>query len=241
MQYNAPNSNPYDQSTIDEAPETPPFDEILRSFVADQLTGLRVAYPAKITKVKGDQKVDVQPLLKSRMIDGTTKDVPQVLNCLVSMPQGAGYSIKLPIAVGDVGWCLVSDRSLDAYAYSDGSTTIDPQDSRAHDMADSVFIPGGVPFPLQTQDSTTDLVVTNGKAVAKFQAGGTFAFTNGSNELMKILDQVLTQLVTLNDALSKDTVNTIFGPMQLNNFSTYANIKSELSTLQTKLETLKGS
>ena len=239
MQYNAPEINPYDPNSVNPQPETPPLDEIIRQFVRSQMSLLRVCFPAQIVTVKGNQKVDVQPLIQSTLINGAVKTIPPVQNCLVSMPMGAMYSIKLPIAVGDTGWCVVCDRSLDAWAYSSGGL-VNPQDSRAHDMNDSIFIPGLVPFTQQTSDTTTDLVITNGAAKAKVQASGKFAFTNGTNELLSVLDQVLTQLITLNDTLSKDTVNTIFGPMQLNMFSTYTTIKSELQTLQGELESLKG-
>ena len=239
MKYNAPNSNPFSQSDEGITPEAPPMEEILRQFVANQMANLRVSFPAKITQVVGNQQVHVQPLLQNTLIDNTVETLPVIQNCMVWMPQGKNYSIKLPLAVDDVGWCLVCDRSLDVYAYSTG-VPVDPQDTRAHDITDAIFFPGGPPFGMQTKDATTDLVLTNGKAQAKIQDSGKFVFKNDSNELITILDKVLDQLIKLNDTLSKDTVNTIFGPMQLNDFETYATIKTDVTDLQTKLKTLKG-
>lgn len=155
------------------------------------------------------------------------------------MPMGQGYSIKLPIAVGDTGYLIFSDRSLDAWL-AGGGGIVDPQDARHHDLTDAIFVPGLVPFGNQTSDSTDDLVITNSAAILKIKKAGTFQLKNSENELLDLLDQITGQLQQLSQTLSTDTVNTIFGPMKLNAFATYVTIANTLTTLKTKLETLKG-
>lgn len=240
MAYENPVDSPFNPNVLDQDQETLPLDEVIRRAIQAALLRARVMLPAKIVKVHGNQRIDVQPTLKTRYRDGTVVDLPVIQQVPVNMPVGNGWSIKLPIAVGDAGMLIFSDRSLSAWKASNGAT-VDPQDSRQHDYADPVFVPGLVPFSQQTQDATTDMVLTNGKAVFRVQKAGTFQAKNQQNELMDLLVQITTQCQSLSNTLSSDTVNTIFGPTKLNAFSTYQNIATQLQQLLDKLTTLKGS
>jgi hypothetical protein len=229
MTYLDPAVNPYDPSVQDYDAQTLPLDEIIRRGVTGMLLSLRVCLPAIVTQVHGNQKVDVQPALQVRYIDqnqGT--NMPPVQNVPVSMPMGANYSIKLPVAVGDTGYLIFADRSLDAWLAGSGAI-VDPQDSRQHDLSDAIFIPGMVPFSKQTTDSTTDLVLTNGQSQIRIEASGKFQIKNSQNELIDLMDQLLTILQT-------DTfTNTLIGPQPFIDYT-----QQLLQQLQTKLETLKG-
>jgi Phage protein Gp138 N-terminal domain len=239
MVFNQQYDLPYDTSNQNKQGSTLPLEEIIRRALIAHTLKLKVCLPCKVANIRGNQEVDVQPLLQGRYSSGDAFDLPQILKVPVSMAQGQNYSIKLPIDVGDTGLCIFSDRSLDVWL-AGGGGVVDPQDSRQHDISDAIFIPGLVPFSGQTTDATTDLVITNGKAQLKVQRTGKFVFTNMTNELMDLLDQTEQQLYMLANTLSTDTVNTIFGPMQLNAFSTYASIASAVETIKAKLDTLKG-
>lgn len=212
MTYTAPEINPYDPNSQDLAPETIPLDEVIKRAIQAAMLGLRVWMPAQVTAVHGNQKVDIQLLLKARYTDGTVIDIPPIQNVMVSMPMGSGWSIKMPLGVGDTGLALFCDRSLDIWSESDGGS-VDPQDTRAHDISDPIFIPGLVPFENQTADSTTDLVITNGSAQAAFQKAGTFKFTNGSTELLQNLTNLVQTLSTASTIVggpfTADVVNTL--------------------------------
>lgn len=241
MIYNDPPIDPYDPEVINYEPQTVPPDEIIRRAIADSARGLRVCMPAMVTALNGDQNVNVQPLFQTRLIDGTPpSNMPQVQQVPVSMFMGSGYSIRLPVAIGDTGYLIISDRNMDAWLAGSGAI-VDPQDTRAHNLSDAIFVPGLVPFAKQTQIGGTDLVITNGSLVAKFQKAGKFVVTNGTNELLDLLVQITTECQSLSSTLSTDTVNTIFGPTQLNAFATYENIANVLEDLLNKLETLKGA
>ena len=239
MVYMDVNENPYDSSTQDLEPQTLPMDEVIRLAIQSATMSLRVMLPAVVLAVDSPGTVDVQPTLKSRYIDGTLKDLPAIKMVPVSMIQGAGYSIKVPVAVGDTGYLVFCDRSLDAWLAGSGGI-VDPQDSRQHYIADAVFVPGLVTFSNQVTDSTTDLVITNGTSVIRLESAGKFKVTNGTNELLDLLSQITDQLHTLSETLSTDTVNTVFGPQQLLNFSTYQTVATQLEELKSKLDTLKG-
>lgn len=241
MPFQQPVYDPFNPNNPPQDVETLPLDEVIRQAMLGALLRVRVCLPCQVVAVGGNQKVDLQPLLKTRYQDGTLKDLPIIHSVPVHMPMGADYSIKLPVAVGDTGLAVFADRSLDNWTASDGTKTVDPQDTRQHDLSDAIFIPGLVPFSKQTKDSSTDLVITNGKAVLKVQKAGTFIAKNASNELLDLLVQITTQCQSLSNTLSTDTVNTIYGPMKLNAFAQYEMIANTLQDLLTKLETLKGS
>lgn len=155
MSYEQPLEIPYDPGTPDYTPETLPLDAIIREAIRVGGMGLRVAVPAKIVRVRGSRQVDVQPLLQARYSDGTMVDLPIIQNCLVQMPFGALYGERMPLAEGDNGLALFADRSLDIWKSSEGQI-VDPQDSRAHDLQDCVFLPGLATFPQQEDEDEDD-------------------------------------------------------------------------------------
>lgn len=240
MPYQTPPSNPYDPATIDYDTETLPQDEIIRQAFWGQLLQVKVMVPCVVVNVLGEQLVDIQPLIQTRYksIPGP-QNLPVVHNVPVSMPMGADWYIKVPVAVGDTGYAVFSDRSLDVWKASQGGI-VDPQDARQHDITDAVFVPGLVPTAKQTKDGSTDLVLKNGGAIIKVKKAGKFAITNGSDELIAVLSDIAEQLKTLSMTLGTDTVNTINGPTPLNMASDYTSISSAVDALKSKLDALKG-
>jgi hypothetical protein len=121
---------------------------------------LHVWLPASVVKVRGNQQVDIQPLLQRFYKDGALVTLPVVQNVPVQMPRGTNYGIKYPISEGDTGIALFCERSLDAWLVAGG--LVDPADSRTHDLSDAVFIPGLYPLNAQATGAATDLVIKNG-------------------------------------------------------------------------------
>lgn len=193
--FNAPNINPFDPSIGDPTPETIPQDEIIRRAIANSQLMLRVAMPCQITQVLGNQKVNLQPLLRARYMDGTVVSIPEIQNVMVSMPRGQKFSIKYPLAIGDTGYAIFCDRSLDLWSNGNGGI-LDPQDSRSHQLQDAVFVPGLVPFSMQTTDETDDLVITSDEAELRMTQSGGFSFKNSSQELINNLVNLVQTLST---------------------------------------------
>ncbi len=159
------------------------------------------------------------------------------------MPVGQNYSIKVPVAVGDTGYLIFSDRNLDAWLAGSGDS-VDPQDSRQHDLSDAIFVPGLVPYSNQTTDDTTDIVITNGKAKARIQAAGTYTFANQTNELMDVMDKILANIDNLYTILTTETYTlTILGPQPFiaSTQTLLTNAQTAFEALKTKWETLKGT
>lgn len=230
-----------DPSLTGAALETPGLEDVIRLAMRSVALDLRVAMPCAISKVRGNQLVDVQPLLQAKYLaKATATTLKPIPNVLVSMPQGAGYSIKLPLAVGDTGFCLFCDRSLDAWAASSGGV-VDPGDGRLHDMMDAIFVPGLVPMGGQTTDTTSDLVLTNGAAEVRLEKSGRLSLGNGTQELLSLVEQLVALNTQLLANLEAAPVNPL-GPMTFN-----AGTLSELSTLaatnaiiKANLDILKG-
>lgn len=193
MTYQDPPLNPYDATTPDFTPETKPLDVIVKQAIESAFLKKHVWMPAKVVNVNGNQKVDIQVLLQGRYMTGEVVTRAPIQNCIVCMPIGADYSIKVPVAVGDTGIALFCDRSLDIWKVQGG--LVDPEDGRNHDFSDPVFIPGIYPFSGQTQDTTTDMVFTNGKGVVRISKDGKFKITNGTKELLQILNHLLDTLI----------------------------------------------
>lgn len=228
MTYKEPIDNPFDPAIPQYQNETQPLDQLIRQGVELGLMRVHTWLPCKVTEVLGNQKVSIQPLLQSRYTNGKVVDLPVIQNVMVHMFMGADYSIKLPVAVGDTGIGLFCERSLDNWAVSDGGI-IDPQDSRHHDLSDPIFIPGLYPFPSQTTDTTTDLIVKNGEMNIRLQKNGKIKIQNSQKELIDILDRLLNILI------SETFTMTMLGAQP---FVTYT--VEKLQVIRDDLDTLKG-
>ena len=195
-------TNPYDGNSVDLSPETPDQGAVLREAMRKTAMGLRVCTPCSVAAVRGNQLVDVQPLLLSRYVDGSTQLLPVIPHALVCAPLGQGYGIKVPIAIGDTGLALFCDRSLDAWAAGSGGAA-DPQDCRAHDLNDAIFVPGLVPVAKQTKDTTSDMVLSCGQSSIRVRADGTFAIGNNGQELVSLVSQLASEVSNLIALLGK--------------------------------------
>jgi len=223
--------NPYDVNSKDYDPRTLPLDEIIRRAIRSALMSTRVCMPCKVSKVHGNQQVDLQPLFKTLYVGKTdAQDMPMIQNCPVNMPMGQNYSIKLPVAVGDTGYAIFNDRSMETWLAGGGEST-DPLDSRAHDITDAVFVPGLVPFSKQTTDATTDLVLTNGNSQIRMEQSGKLKIQNtaANQELINIIDKLIETLI------SETFTMTFFGPQPFLQFTI-----QKLTQIQNDLGELKS-
>ena len=207
--------------------------------------------PVQVMAVVSPSNVTVQPLLMRRFKASPTVPtsvalpLPIIQNVGVLQPRGATYSIKMPIAVGDLGIALFCERSLDKYMAGAGVLT-DPADTRMHHLSDPIFVPGLYPFKLPLSagsgsSATTDLVLTNGLLEMSLQKAGTLLVKNEAVELMDLLNQLITLVINMNTQLVAATTNTILGPMPLNNAALFAEYLAETTALQVQFDTLKGS
>lgn len=231
----------YDSAAQDSTPETWPLHAIMQRFVDEGAKSLRVALPAAITAIEGDQTVDVQPLLKVRYTGAEPTNMPQIKSIPVVMPQGGDWRISYPLAVGDMGIILVVDRSLDTWLAGTGSAA-DPQDTRCHHLADAVFLPGIVPTAMQTQDTSSDLVLGNGSSVLRLQKNGHLQVNNATLELISVLSASTKAFIDTLQALSQAQVLTALGPAPFlaSSITQFAQLQARVNQILTNLDTFKA-
>lgn len=236
--------SPYDPQGFDPDPETLPLSVVLAEAMHAHALALRVAMPATVAAVKGDQTVDVQPLFKARYRNqAAPTDLPILPAVPVVMPMGAAFQIYLPLSVGDPGWLMFADRSLEKWAASLGTTAVDPRDNRAHDLSDAVFLPGLVTPANNTHDGSSDLAITAGQAQLRLAQAGTIKLLNRASgqELMAVLDALFQQVTALANAVAVLTVGTGSGPSTPPvNVLSFTQVSAQVTALQQQLDTLKG-
>ena len=115
--------------------------EAIKTAVDAGLLEARTATPARIESYDAsDQRATVLPLLQRATASGELVSPGPITNVPVQWPRGGGFAITLPLAAGDVGLLICSDRSLDRWL--DAGGVVDPQSRRHHAMTDAVFVPG---------------------------------------------------------------------------------------------------
>lgn len=172
------------------------YETVRQLILADRME-FHTWLPCQVQKVYDDGFVDLLPLLK-RVYNGLDPiTLPVAQHCMVVVPRGTDYFVKLPVAVGDTGVGLFCERSLDVWGVAGG--LVDPLDGRIHDLSDPVFLPGL--FPASTPIpgvATTDLVVNNGGTTFTLKKSGKFTLSGAaSQELLTIVSDSLTQLISL--------------------------------------------
>lgn len=232
----------FDPSQDDPSTGTPTLSSILSQVVREGSRQLRVCLPCAVVKVRGNQLVDLQPLLQVRYVAmAAPTTLPVIPNCPVSMPSGATWGFKFPIAVGDTGLAIFCDRSLDNWVAGSGGV-IDPDDVRTHDLTDAIFVPGLVPKAKQTTDATEDMVIRNGTAQVRLEKNGTFRIANQGQELVDLVTQLTNALASLTQTLQGAMVSTMMGPQPFMAF-TQSELGQGLSTVNqivANLKTLQG-
>lgn len=218
----------FDPASQDTDSQTKSLAEVMRVAIDQALRDVHVWMPAQVTAVRDNSTVDVQPCLNELFRSQGSKPFPVLQNVRVEHPRGADFWVKLPIAVGDYGRVCFADKSLDSWLVSGG--VVDPADPRIHDLADAAFVPGFYPNGSTLPGAAADMVLHNGKAEVYLQKAGTFKVTNGSQELINLINQLLTVLTT------NTFTNTLLGPQPFIQATVQA-----LQQIQTNLQTLKGT
>lgn len=158
---------------------TPDLSTIFKKAMAMAAAGLRVMEPAKVISYnKDNQTATVLPLFKEP--DNTTEDakeLPQLVECPVWHLRVGLAAIYLPIRPGDKVALLFADKSLDVWQDSNGENSLDPQDTRTHDLTDALVIPGmyspNDPIPnVDPADIRIVLYDTDGNIRSQFYLGG---------------------------------------------------------------------
>lgn len=132
--------------------------EVVRRGVEKGIADLRVAVPAKVTRVDLSKGlVDAKPLLRDFFeVRGERRSVPVDVICDVPIqfPGAGGFRVTFPVVVGDECFLLFADRSLDVWLSKGGE--VDPGDPRRHALSDAVALFGIHSIPNATPNAIAD-------------------------------------------------------------------------------------
>jgi len=224
--------------------EKPSLAKLLQMAIDGRLCDVHTSMPGIVKSYdRATQTVKVQPALRRKYVDGKIVDLPIINQVPVVFPRAKGKWVHFDLEEGDVVTLLFSERSLDTWKQKGG--LVSPDDPRKFHLSDAYAIPGGYDLgsslvpnggegSIEMANGENHIVIEkdgkmtlkNGGGFVEMGSDGKFKVTNNTEELLDLL-------VQLTDILSTTTTNTIFGPMQLNDFL-------DIAVIKTKLESLKG-
>lgn len=205
---------------------TPSMAEVIKQAIETRLSDLHTALPGTITRYdSAKQQCDVQPNIKRKYVTGQLVDIPVIPNVPVVFQRSEKAFISFPLKAGDQVLLVFSERSLDRWLVSGGQ--VDPADPRKHHLTDAVAVPGLYPFSKPVTASSDALRLRNDKSEIDLKPDGKMSMKNLTSG-----DELITLVHQMADLLSTTTVNTIFGPMKLNDFAQFAVIKGKLENLK---------
>lgn len=134
---------------------------------------IHTALPAKIVSFNAERQTATLAIQITQLLtDGGTVQIPPLVDVPVSFPRGGGFAFTFPLASGDEGIAIFSERCIDGWWQSGKAS--EPLDVRLHDFSDAMFIPGICSTPnviseffsnglsMQTVDANTYIRITNG-------------------------------------------------------------------------------
>lgn len=206
---------------------TPTLPEVIKKAIEQRLCDLYTSMPGEILSYNVDTGLaTVQPLLKKKYFsEESSTELPPITNVPVCFPRMGKSRIRFPVNTGDEGQLKWQMRSIDVWLKTGGR--IDPLDPRKFNYSDCTFWPGltsQANAPVLKGDATS-LVFQNDKGFIEITPSGKFKITDGSEELMTILSEVV-------DLLSKMTTNTVFGAFRVNEHLVFAALKVRLDKLK---------
>lgn len=173
--------------------------EVLLQAIESGLLDVHTCLPARIEKYDEEtQKADIAPLLKKKYkFEDTAVDLPVIANVPVQWPSandGAAF-IHLPLKVGDLGWVVFAERSIDTWLAGEGDS-VSPEDPRHHHLSDAIFMPGGLPFKKALTISSADnMILKNNNMTIEIDPSGKIKIEGAAQELLTVIDSFMTNVI----------------------------------------------
>lgn len=207
---------------------TPSLGEIIRDAFTAMAHDLHVGLPAKVEAYyPEDGTVDVKPLIKKNYVNETGYTPIQVITKvpLQSLSMGEAH-FSLPVKKGDEVWLVFGERSI--CQWFDSGTDSEPISPRHHDIQDAIAIPGvrSGRTPMERKGATDSIEMALGSTWIEITAEGKVKITNGSQDLVKILSDLI-------GTLKSAQVQTTDGPAPFSSgtISDLNGLKSDIGKL----------
>lgn len=146
------------------------LETILNSQIDFRLSDIYVTMVAEVTNVAklNECRIDVQPVVNKKYIDGEIMAYPEILSVPVQFPSSSTSALTFPINQGDNVLLVFSQKGLDVFK-SGATSAHDPIDMRSFDKRDAIAIPCVSPFSKSINDpvkrtlthSVDDMVMTH--------------------------------------------------------------------------------
>jgi hypothetical protein len=222
--------------------------EIIRRFLNQFSFDLRCAAPGIITSFDSDKQTVTVQLAIKEVIEISQKEntykkaikIPEILDVPIIIPRAGGYSITLPVQVGDECLVIFGDTCIDSWwkrgcpMQTTGKyQTQDPASLRRHDLSDGFAILGCWSQPNVIPDYSTDSLeirTDDGNTKIKIKDGEVTIFSDSiklgdSTGLRKLIDERIIDLINLHthpyvNVSSPSTTSPPTTPLVLANCST---------------------
>lgn len=123
------------------------LETILNAQIDFRLSDIYVSMVAVVTGVSklNECRIDVQPVVNKKYIDGEILEYPEILSVPVQFPSSSTSALTFPINQGDNVLLVFSQKGLDVFK-SGATSAHDPIDMRSFDKRDAIAIPCVNPF-----------------------------------------------------------------------------------------------
>ena len=206
---------------------TPNLAQLLISAMDSRLNDLHTAIPCKVESYDATtQTASVVPQIKNpiKTEDGEVRyeEFPVLPNLPVAFPRSTAFYLQFPLAKGDFGLVIFSERSIDEWRESGDIT--EPSNLKKHPLQGAIFLPMGYPdvAALTDGDGTNMALGRDGGANIKITPTDSINVTaqnkvvingtnnielNGNDEALALATEVQAGLELIRDRLD-DHVHT---------------------------------
>lgn len=209
---------------------SPTLTEAMTLMVDAGLRDIHTAMPGTIVSYNVSKQTASVQLGFMRQYEGEENPTPYpvLTDVPVMFPAVKNGWLRLPVAAGDTVLVVFAERSIDNWL--DAGGTQDPGGLEFYSVNDAIALPGLLPsakvFAPKGDADSLELVM--GGTRIEITKAGKVRISNGSTELLTVLDDILTHLQ------SWTSINCVVGSPVTPNPATLANLVQD----QTKLRSL---
>jgi hypothetical protein len=208
---------------------TPSLAEVLREAIENHMVDVHTAMPGRVVKYyPEDQTADIQPCFKRKYYgEDEAVTIPVIPRVPVNFTRTDNAWVKFHLKKDDYVELVFQERSMDKWFPVGG--TVDPIDSRMHDLSDAVAYPGMFPRNkrIQPKGAEDSLEIAYGETWVEITSAGKVRIARGNVEVLDILNSLLSTLQ------SATVLNPTSGPQPFS-----PSVVTALAQLQTKLSNI---
>jgi len=222
--------------------ETVTLYQFVQNAIEQRLFELFTAMPGKVVSYESSTALaTIEPQIKRKYIDGDSFTLPLITHVPVMHPRTSKAHMRLPVAVGDTGLIIWSQRSIDIWL--EQGRAVDPEDSRKFNISDAAFYPGlfAKNSLMAISGSVTSMELKNDKAFIDIESNGTIKIKNPRTTVtIKQSGEITTTNGVYTETITNDgnvTVENGENTFKINKDGTYrvANSSEELLDLLSRL------